>query len=1082
MPGLTIHHSNQAEQLVKALAVELKTFRRDPLTPVTIVVQSRGMERWLCLELARIMEVFGNARFPFPNAMLSEIFSAVLGETERNELFDADALTFRIMNTLPDCLDEQLFAPLGEYLGNQSDDLRLFQLSSRIAGVYDQLATYRPELVSAWNRGETGVTWHSRLWVQMLSEPERLAHRTEQFQRCLEKLQDRQGPLHGLPQKLFLFGIPAMPELHMRILAAISRTIDVQLFFLNPCQEFWHDIASDKTQQKLARKDPVLRQIAPADRHLERGHPLLAAQGTLLQESLSLLDEFESERRELFVEPVGDSLLAALQRQILHLEDPATTTQKTFFAKNDRSIQVHSCHSELREVEVLRDNLLHCLENDPSLTPRDILVMAPNVENYAPYISAVFGSETDERLKLPFSIADRARQNESPLVSTFVRLLDLRGKRMTASVVLELIEEPAVRDRFGIRLDDLDLIRHWVVQTRIRWGVDAADRQRSELPPQANNTWQAGFDRLFLGFAMPTGGKKLFGGILPFDEIEGSSAEILGRFHHFCTQLFATIAAFHQERTLTEWSEFLSETLTIFMGSGDHDELISLRRQLQKLVGISSLSGFDRQVDFAVVRGLLGEGLGSATGAGFLRGKVTFCSLLPMRSIPFKVIALLGMNDSDFPRRSKTVGFDPMANEPRKGDPSRRQEDRYLFLEAILSTRDTLLISYLGQNLRDNHTAPPSVVVSELLDTLELGFGQDDSKDPGLRDQLFTNHRLQAFNPLYLSKKSDLCSYSRDNFSGACALVAEPGPQPPFMSDQLPIQPGDPALLRVDDLVRFFENPARFFLNNRLGIRLDRNDEGLLDEEPFAINPLDDYQMGQDLVRALLNGEEIEERLSVFAAQQILPAGSLAEPSYGKCADSARTFASSVLAATGTAEPEYLDIDFEVAGTRLIGRIHGLYPIGLVRFRNAKLKSKDRILCWIQHLVLCASGGHPAVTPCDTLLIGKDASCHFLFADNSHQQLANLLTILRSGLARPLPFFPETSLTFTERQARGETPEASLEKASQTWLGGVKTSAECDDVDFDFCFKHSNPLDDEFCRLALDILTPMIASQKGGSK
>ena len=229
------------------------------------------------------------------------------------------------------------------------------------------------------------------------------------------------------------------------------------------------------------------------------------------------------------------------------------------------------------------------------------------------------------------------------------------------------------------------------------------------------------------------------------------------------------------------------------------------------------------------------------------------------------------------------------------------------------------------------------------------------------------------------------------------------------------------------------------------------------------------------MVSLLLDGEEIEDNLPVYAAQQVLPAGDLTRPAYGMCAESARLFANSVLAATGRVQPEHLDVDCNIDGTRLVGRLHGLYPSGLIRYRNAKLKAKDRIRGWIHNLLLCAAG-HPERTEIGTLLIGKDASCHFPFVEDSHQQLSRLIAILRRGLGRPLPFFPETSFIFAERQAKEETQQDSLARACQKWLGGLFNSAECDDADFDFCFRHSDPLDDEFCQLALDILSPLIAS------
>ncbi len=1075
MPGLVIHQSNHVENLAQALAYELSTFSRDPLTPVTIVVQSRGMERWLCIELAQRMGLVANARFPFPNTILSEIFTAVLNEAPQSNLFDADSLTFRVMKTLQSCLDEEGFAPLQEYVCKSEDDLHRFQLCQKIAGMYDQLTTFRPELIRSWEQGEFN-SWHGSLWNQMFDDAERQLHRPALFHRFIEKIQSWQGPLIGIPDKLFIFGLSTLPKLHLGVLAAVSKYIDVHMFLMNPCQEFWHDIASDKLQIKLARKTEPALNDDDKDLHFDRGHPLLSSLGTLSQEFLNLLAGYSPGSNDIFQNPGQQTLLARLQAQILAMYDP-TFGEKQLITASDTSIQIHSCHSPMREVEVLRDALLHQLTKDPTLEPRDILVMAPDIETYAPYISAVFDGETLEKQKIPFSIADRSRHKESPVAEAFLKLLAIKGARLTASQILELLEEPTIRNRFGLSPEDLDLVRQWVSETHTCWGVDGTFKERFELPTLHNNTWKAGFDRLFLGFALPAEEKALFEGILPYDGVEGSSAEVLGKFYGFCEHLFKSNASFDRSRTLADWGDFLSNLVEEFFQTDANNELITLIRQIQTLEQIEIVSGYKEDIDFEVLRCILARELSFASSSGFLRGGVTFCSLLPMRSIPFKVIALLGMNDAAFPRKSPSISFDLMAQEPQKGDPSRRKEDRYLFLEAILSARNALVISYIGQSIKDNSEAPPSVVVCELLDVLDQGFQTTEQAD--LREHLVTRHRLQGFNPLYFSAGQRLFSYNHDNYLGALAVTSEKSESPDFMNGVLATEDADLQTVSLAKLVKFFQNPTQFFLRNRLGIYIDNKSATLQDQEPFSLDGLSNYQISQEMVEQILANDVSPDLLDIYVAKSVLPQGSLAAPTFEKCAASARDFACKVVSVTQGKHPEIIPCDETFDGIRLIGELTGVYPQGLLRYRCAKIKAKDRLSAWIDHLAYCsiAQQGGGAIPPRSCLLgnIGGDVSYDFI--PDSRELLNDLLKIYQEGLLRPLPFFPKASFSYCEEFIKGKPQGKCLDKARVEWLGSDYHQGECLDRDFDYCFGRLDPLDDEFVSLTLRIVEPILKNE-----
>ena len=444
----------------------------------------------------------------------------------------------------------------------------------------------------------------------------------------------------------------------------------------------------------------------------------------------------------------------------------------------------------MREIEVLQDRLLEMFQTDPTLLPRDILVMTPDIKTYAPFIQAVFSIPKDDPRWIPFSIADRGVREESKVIDSFLNLLDLHGSRLGASQVLGVLESPSVQKRFGLSEADLELIHRWVRETGIRWGIDGESRGRLGLPGFQENTWRAGMERMLLGYAMPDQDGQMFAGILPYDRIEGGDASVLGNFLGFVERLFVSVKELDELRTLEEWSAFLAALLEEFFLPDEETarDVKVIRQTLHDLAGKQALSGFNEKIGLDVIKSYLKTFLeAEGFGFGFLTGGVTFCAMLPMRSIPFKVICLAGMDDDTYPRQTKPLGFDLMAKNPRPGDRSRRNDDRYLFLEAILSAREKLYISYVGQSIQDNSPIPPSVLVSELTDYIRQGF-----EVPGkeTREQIVTKHRLQAFSPDYFKEKGKLFSYSTENFEASQRAIQRREDPVPFISKGLS-EPGE---------------------------------------------------------------------------------------------------------------------------------------------------------------------------------------------------------------------------------------------------------------------------------------------------
>jgi len=1077
MHSLKIYTSNRLEILSKQLAQVVREPLSSPFAQETIVVQSLGMERWVSMELARHNGICANCYFPFPNNFLQDIFKKIIPDLPDYSPFESAIMTFKIMKILPACMNIPGFESIKSYLKDDINKLKLFQLAEKLADTFEQYLVFRPEMIFKWEEGREETDqedrWQEYLWRELVKDNEE-KHRAYLRKALFEKIRKKQVSFKDLPQRVSLFGISYMPPFHLEVFTQISQLVEVNLFVLNPCMEYWADIASDlqirKIKDKYAEKYNV-----PDELHLEKGNRLLASMGALGRDFFRLISSFDYEIYELFEDQSCYNILSGIQSDILYLREGDNEKERRPVVPaaniDDLSIQVHSCHSAMREVEVLHDNLLAMLEDDKKLLPKDIIVMTPDIEPYAPFIHAVFNAQPDETLRIPYSIADKSMKKESRIIETFFFVLDLKESRLGISSIMTLMESPAIKGKFDLTDSDIEMVEFWIRETNIKWGYDGLTKKKLGIPGFNENTWKAGIERLLLGYAMPGGGRKMFSGILPYDHIEGSNVKTLGKLLEFLDCIFKWKKELEKTQTLRKWGVAFIEILEQFFmpDEGTEREIHYLRRTFKDLENKERISGFKDKVELEVMRSYL-EGIFEQefTSAGFISKGITFCAMLPMRSIPFKIICLIGMNNDTFPREFRPLGFDLIARKPKVGDRSKRNDDKYLFLEACISAREKLYISYVGQSIQDNTKIEPSVIISELIDYIEKCFTLPDNF---IKENLITHHKLQAFSPEYFREDSKLYSYSRENYLAGKSFL-EHSDKLKFFSKTLSAPTDEFRNLEIETLCAFFSHPVKYLLQRRLGIYLDEATDSVDEKENFSINGLEKYKIEQDLLKNRLSGFELDDMLPVQRATGTLPHGNIGKVSYSEMSNDAEIFADKLENITEGNKLNSLDIDYEIAGFKITGKITDIYEQGLIIFRYATVKPKDYLKAWIYHLLLCTIGDNKCTQK--TTLLGSNLVYEFDPVQNPEEILGHLLQVYWKGLSEPVHFFPLTSYKYAHLFLVKEKAEYdALGNARKTWEGNDFNPGESNDLYFDLCFRETDPLDDEFERLSINILKPI---------
>lgn len=1098
---LRVYHSNRLDVLEALMEFIVERERLDdPFEPEMILVQSTGMAQWLQMTLSQKFGIAANIDFPLPASFIWDMFVRVLPEIPKESAFNKQSMSWKLMTLLPQLLEREDFTLLRHYLTDDSDKRKLFRLSSKAADLFDQYLVYRPDWLAQWETGHLveGVgeaqAWQAPLWKALVEYTDELGqprwHRANLYQRFIETLESATTCPPGLPSRVFICGISALPPVYLQALQALGKHIEIHLLFTNPCRYYWGDIKDPAYLAKLLtrqrrhsfedRELPLFRdsenagQLFNSDGEQDVGNPLLASWGKLGRDYIYLLSDLESSQElDAFVDVTPDNLLHNIQSDILELENRAVagvnieefsrSDNKRPLDPLDSSITFHVCHSPQREVEVLHDRLLAMLEEDPTLTPRDIIVMVADIDSYSPFIQAVFGSAPADRY-LPYAISDRRARQSHPVLEAFISLLSLPDSRFVSEDVLALLDVPVLAARFDITEEGLRYLRQWVNESGIRWGIDDDNVRELELPATGQHTWRFGLTRMLLGYAMESAQGE-WQSVLPYDESSGLIAELVGHLSSLLMQLNIWRRGLAQERPLEEWLPVCRDMLNAFFLPDAETEaaMTLIEQQWQAIIAEGLGAQYGDAVPLSLLRDELAQRLDQERiSQRFLAGPVNICTLMPMRSIPFKVVCLLGMNDGVYPRQLAPLGFDLMSQKPKRGDRSRRDDDRYLFLEALISAQQKLYISYIGRSIQDNSERFPSVLVQELIDYIGQSHylpGDEalncDESEARVKAHLTCHHTRMPFDPQNY-QPGNLQSYAREWLPAA----SQAGKAHSEFVQPLPFTL--PETVPLETLQRFWAHPVRAFFQMRLQVNFRTEDSEIPDTEPFILEGLSRYQINQQLLNVLVEQDDAERLFRRFRAAGDLPYGAFGEIFWETQCQEMQQLADRVIACRQPGQS--MEIDLACNGVQITGWLPQVQPDGLLRWRPSLLSVAQGMQLWLEHLVYCASGGNGE----SRLFLRKDGEWRFppLAAEQALHYLSQLIEGYREGMSAPLLVLPESGGAWLKTcyDAQNDAmldDDSTLQKARtkflQAYEGNMMVRGEGDDIWYQRLWRQLTP-------------------------
>ena len=1025
---LQIHRAPRTDVLADALGDLLSTPLDDPFAEEVVVVPAKGVERWLTQRLSHRLGtgprggdgVCAGVRFLNPRSLVS----LLLGR-ERDDPWDPERLVWPLLATIDECLGTPGFETLTAHLDGEMRRNRRYSVALRLAHLFASYGVQRPSLLTGWRTGDDGdlpedLRWQAELWRRLLHQVDAPPPDVRHAETCAALTAG--GADLPLPDRLSLFGHTRIPVTEVGLLQALGEHRDVHLFLPQPSPALWDDLAG--LGGVVARED---------DDSTDRvGHPLLASLGRDARELRRVLDGIPSVEVPTPATAPG-TLLGWLQHDLRANHAPSYDERAgRHLADGDRTLQVHACHGPARQVDVLREVLVGMLEDDPTLEPRDVLVMCPDIETYAPLISAGFGLATTDghpAHRLRVKLADRALSSTNPLLAVAGDLLELAGGRVTASEVLDLAATEPVRRRFGFTDDELDRVSRWVARAGVRWGLDDRSRAAFQMERFPHNTWRTGLDRVLLGVAMSGDDHRHLGRGLPLDDVGSSEIDLAGRLAELVTRLDRTLGALGTATTVADWTTGLRDGVRSLtdVAADDAWQLPQFERELARAAATSREGGLELRL--SDVRAMLQSRLaGRPTRANFRTGSLTVATMVPMRSVPHRVVCLVGLDDGVFPRAAAADGDDVLGRHPLTGERDVRSEDRQLLLDAVLAATEHLVITYTGANEQSGATRPPAVPLGEILDAADRTTAEP------VRDRVLTHHPLQPYDARNFAAARPF-SFDTAALAGARSAWSVRHEPPPLLDGPLPARP--PEDVSLQDLRDFLGHPVRAFLRGRLDVSTPFEPDDLADAIPVTLDSLEKWAIGDRLLRELLAGHD---PVAVMTAEQLagtLPPGALGTRTLDEVVEECQRLWSRT-SDLRVGEPRSVDVDVDLGdGRRLTGTVPGVYGGRIVSLGYSRLNARQRLHAWVDLLALAAT--HPD-EHWTAHAVGKDRAGpkRALSGPVDHRAvgwLRDLVELRDRGLCAPLPVPVKTGAAWAEAYARElmgqDTPPADA--ARREW-------------------------------------------------
>ncbi|MDY6820198.1 MAG: exodeoxyribonuclease V subunit gamma [Deferribacterota bacterium] len=1057
--------SNDLSTLLYCLTENINTKKLPPMVPEIIVTQTDGIKKLLSLNIAKKNGICCNIKYLKPKYLIYHLLESAGLQFDNDHPLESKNIFWLITNAL---LDKGLNNSLKKYI--EDSEIKLAQLAYSISDLFDQYFVYRPEMIRSWDEGRLYYKndliekWQFEIYRHIVKKLNVKSFPSSVNNKIFKNLN-----LDKLPKRISLFGLSMLPPFYIGILNEFAKYIDIYLYLLNPSKEYWLEYISQKEALKLKIKKGVEAETL----FYNVKNNLLSEFGKTGADFYTLLLETFTDIRFDFIQKnsanvnknTRKTMLEVIKEDILN-DINLNEIPKKDFDNIDDSVEIHSCHSPMREVEVLYNRLLYIFDNNPNMKPSDILVMTPDISTYAPFIDAVFGLKRGKK-EIPYSISDVSYIDSEGTIKVFMDILNLLKGRFEINNIINIIESEAIKEKFSLNETDINIMKVCLNDAAVRWGLDSNFRKEKGIEYSYNEySWEYGLDRLLLSLIYER--DNLFENIRTVESIQANVNNIIAAISIFLYELYNLYNFSINKHSVDSWFKKLIDfvdkifPVDIPTSANISREIAILKSSLDDMLeSYNYCTNYGPQINVGldfIIEYLKNNFKNKLHTHRFLDGGITFCEMIPMRSIPFKIICLIGLNNDTFPRQRKPLSFDLISLHPEKGDRNLRENDKYLFLETIISAKEKLYLSYVGQDLILNDTIPPSVLINQFIYYLRQRFNIKNVEN--IEEEIVIKDKISSFDPAYFMRDNEpyYINYSKEDYCAAEVTTNNPKKEKTkFIDKRIDIEPED-NVINIYDFLKFFENPIKHYFKKTLNINLEEKKLSLDDEEPFSLDSLNEFILKERLSDNYF--KEKEEKNCITKYADILPPGGVGIGEFQKAFKSVEDFKKILLEKYTINKVrinyelhlpyKYNNINYTIEGTlsyfhkidnnqllnnnKIIkGELEG-YNLADYRFSCGKAKRSDvpintRLKVYLKHIIL---------NYYESLIGAEKLSDSYLFAEGREEYepiykiykykalkreeldeiLDYFLKLYLDGLKTPLHFIPKYSYEYYEKEEK----------------------------------------------------------------
>ncbi|XBC44247.1 MAG: exodeoxyribonuclease V subunit gamma [Buchnera aphidicola (Schlechtendalia peitan)] len=1065
--------------LKKACSIFIQNPLHNPLNSEIFVTPNAQIDYWIKIFIANKYLITANINFLKFNTFVWKIFQNFSSHNYSNLEFTRYYLIWKMMNL-------KNIKHFSNFISKSNSKIKLFEILSFLSKTFEQYLIYRPDWIKKWqenskkqNNTHASTNQYEVLWIELIKYMNSKHQSTWNFSNILFYLENKfkkKLNITQFPPRIFIFENTYLTPYHLIILKQISQLCDIHFFYTTPYQ-YEEQLLSkfnkikkcninltQKNAADLLKTTRKFKIFIQKKINIHNSMNYIASWGEYGLENTVLLNLIQKKQVNIFNTKETTCLLQKIQKNIIqnnflknnNINKINIHNEKKYkIFKNDKSLAIHVCLTLRREIEVLHDNLLNILNTNHDILFHDILIISKNINIYTPYIYSIFNKINGKNYIPFFILSDTYLENKTTIFKIVIEMLDLPNISLDNEKILNLLSNVFILKKFKIKSKEIIILHKIIQQSCITFEADSTNETYESHINHEYNNLSIGEENIFLGRAMNDINYITWNKNVPYQYLSTKHYKIFGKFVTFSILLKKWKKILSTEKSLKHWKILFEQFLQDFFINDDSEkqEIIFIKKQWNKIIDPGIRENYKGKISIKILKNeLLNYNSQKINIHGCFSGKVTFCNGFKLRSIPFKVICILGMHEKFVIQKTSTSNLSLMYQYPRICDPHRPNKYKYLFLETLLSTKKFLLISYYKNSEHTNSIHEQSLIINQLFLYISKNFYISKKYNNKCKCQNINKLLLHIYyfhtNELY-STKNFYHNYKFHSFSQTWFKISQLT-RTYKNNFEKPLPKIQYKHINMFNLISFWKNPIRYFFNQRLHVKLNLITTNNLYQEDYFIKAIDRYWINVDILNFLLYRKSIKKLFLYYKYKGIIPSGNIGKIYWNN--------------QLSLITPLYEKINLQKKKLRnkkfciqtgihfLYGLLKNINTTGLLRWTPSIIKNTDIISLWLEHLVYCC-----IYNTGDSIMFGlknTNLTFHRLKKNQASHLLNKYVSGYIEGMTKPI-LLTNTGINwinyiYDKNNKNISTKKQHIQKAKsimlQTWEGNNWKKGEKDDL------------------------------------